>query len=60
VPNQGHDKRTFRMADEPWKVFESACAESGVTPQAMLRTLVLWYSRTPGVTVRRPKAGQGG
>jgi hypothetical protein len=60
VPNQGHDKRTFRMADEPWKAFEAACAEAGVTPQAMLRTLVLWYSRQPGVTVRRPKSGQGG
>ena len=54
MPNQGHDKRTFRMADEPWKRFAAACETADVDPHVMLRTLVLWYSRTPGVTVRRP------
>lgn len=54
MPNQGHYKRTFRMADEPWKRFTDASNEAGLTPQEALRLLALWYSRTPGVTLRRP------
>lgn len=54
MPNQGHDKRTFRMADEPWERFEHACREADLTPGQALKLLVLWYSRTPGVTMRRP------
>lgn len=56
MPNQGHEKRTFRMADEPWARFVAACQAADVDPHVMLRTLVLWYSRTPGVTVKRPPA----
>lgn len=54
MPNSGHDKRTFRMADEPWRRFVDACDRAGVKPQDALRLLVLWYSRAPGVTLRRP------
>lgn len=54
MPNQGHDKRTFRMAKKPWGEFEDACTAAGLTPQEALRLLVLWYSRSPGVTLRRP------
>lgn len=54
MPNQGNDKRTFRMAKEPWERFEHACKQAGLSPQDALRLLVLWYSRTPGVTLRRP------
>jgi hypothetical protein len=59
VPTKGNDKRTFRMADEPWQRFVDACEQSGLTPQEALRLLVLWYSRAPGVTVRRPKSEPG-
>lgn len=59
VPTKGNDKRTFRMADEPWERFEAACTDAGMKPQDVLRALVLWYSRTPRVTVRRPPKSEG-
>lgn len=55
MPNQGHDKRTFRMDDPPWDRFVATCVAAGIDiPQDQLRTLVLWWIRTPGVTVKRP------
>ncbi len=42
------------MTDESWGAFEAACALGGVHPATMLRTLAEWYSRKPGVTIRRP------
>lgn len=60
MPNSGHDKRTFRMADEPWRRFVDACERAGITPQDALRLLVLWYSRAPGVTLRRPHDSASG
>lgn len=54
MPNQGHDKRTFRMAKKPWEEFVATCEAAGLSPQDVLRNLVLWYSRAPRVTVKRP------
>lgn len=54
MPNQGHDKRTFRMADKPWREFVAACDRAELSPQDALRLFALWYARTPGVTIKRP------
>ncbi len=58
VPTKGNDKRTFRMADKPWREFVAACDRAGLTPQDALRLFALWYARTPGVTLRRPHDGR--
>lgn len=54
MPTKGNDKRTFRMADEPWRRFVAACDSAGLKPQDALRLFALWYARTPGVTIKRP------
>jgi hypothetical protein len=56
VPTAGNPKRTVRMSDEDWSLFEDACRRTGVQPAVMMRTLIEWYCRRPGVTVVRPPA----
>lgn len=56
MPGGGNPKRAVRVPDDLWADYERACLEAGVKPEDMHLKLILWWARTPGVTLPpRPK-----